>query len=108
MGIKEIRLQNFEKLVAEGNTLKAIGEKTGIPKNYLSLMRNGTRTFSEAKARQIEEGMGLPIGWFDRADGGISPDSPLYDVAHQCELAGIGDQATTILYSLLAAHQAQK
>lgn len=78
MDVYEIRRRNIDVLLAEAESLKAIGEairrvKAADPKaatadyaNTLSQYKGGKR-MGRAFAQDLEDGMGKPRGWMDHA-----------------------------------------
>ena len=79
MDVYEIRRRNLDVLIAEAESLKAIGDairraKSGVDPsaaekdyaNVLSQIKNG-KNMGAKMARDIESGMGKPTGWMDVA-----------------------------------------
>lgn len=64
---KEIRRANLLLLIDEAPTkkIRELAELTGVPENYISQIKGGTRKMGDDVARQLEQGMKKPVGWID-------------------------------------------
>lgn len=71
MDIKDIRLANMLRLVAQHGSIKELAEVTDTPATYLSNLKNKAkangvpRAMGDDVARRIEEKLSLPHGWMD-------------------------------------------
>lgn len=92
--IAEIRHRNLLVLLEEAGSAKKLADKTGVPAAYISQVRHRAKTPSgkprgigDRVVRQLEEGMGKPVGWMDRAD--LSPaERELLDVFRELSDGG--------------------
>jgi hypothetical protein len=52
-----------------GGVQAATARACGMPTQWISDVFNGRREIGEKAARKIEENVGLPAGWLDKASG---------------------------------------
>lgn len=73
MTISEIRRENLRKLKAERGGAQSLAKALNRPTSFLSQLAgpNPSREVSENNAREFEESLGLPKGFFD-----VPPDAP--------------------------------
>ena len=68
-----IRKENLGKLIAQ-TSLADFAARTGRSKSLLSDCVNGRKRIGERMARSIEDEAGLPPGYLDNAEGGVTLD----------------------------------
>lgn len=74
MEIKDIRRNRLLELIQEFGTAKALADTVGVDETYLVNIKNRVKTragtgrgMGDRIARRIEEKLGKPLGWMDRA-----------------------------------------
>lgn len=76
--ISDVRHRNLLALIAEAGTAAKLARATGVPAAYISQVKKRAltpsgkpRAIGDDVARQLEDGMGKPVGWLDQAE--LSP-----------------------------------
>ncbi|MCL5796132.1 MAG: hypothetical protein M1579_01360 [Gammaproteobacteria bacterium] len=65
---KELRRKKLADLIAEYGSQKALGDAVGKDPAMFSQILNVTRGLGDKLARDLEEKLGKPRGWFDLYD----------------------------------------
>ncbi|MBX2809485.1 MAG: hypothetical protein KTR20_12745 [Cellvibrionaceae bacterium] len=109
MSIEEIRRANFARLRVSYK-LSEISDKTGIPQTYLTRIQRDYRSFTEKKARQIEEGLELPRLWMDKIEANEDPklQSRLDELWSMCQTDQQREVALAALEAVIKASLASK
>lgn len=69
MDVKQIRFENFKRLLDKEPSQRAFADKTGLAVAFISQIHNRRRPVGDDAARRIESAFNFPRGWMDKAHG---------------------------------------
>lgn len=88
---QQIRLENFDLLLAEAGSQASLSQRCSVPAPYVSQLKKriplptgAPRSIGDETARKLEHGMGKPKGWMD-ADHSKAPSFSELN-AHEAQL----------------------